>query len=1000
MRRIPLPKTTFFNTVRARLILLVLLVFIPALGLQVYDALSDLQVNVEQQKQASVQLIKHAQSDFGNLIETSRAVFASLAGVNELNNSNTCNQVITAMQLAYEQLAPVVVNIGLADGQGNIRCSIKPTQGKGSIGEQIDFQTVVQTFELAVGEYQDDPAVDKPSLSISSPVLSEQGEVQSVLFLTIDTTWLENWLKDSALPPNSSITLFSPGGEGLWRTLNGEDVPIDGSNNQPATWYRQLQNGDQATIEGQDFDGVSRLHTLQPLKINAQTAGWLHLGYPISQLYDEAYTLLGWKMGVIAALALVVLLLAWWASEALFLRPLSNLMEVVKRVQGGDLGVRVSGLKGLGEVNELANSFDQMTDALQRRENERRQMEERFTAAFKSSAIGMGMMGLDGRILAVNAAVCKMSGYSEEELKWSYNHDHVYPPDLEVGEDLFAEMLEGKRGYYSVEKRYVRKNGEVFWTRLTLSLVRDRLGDPAYLVAMIEDIDQDKQKSAALADSEARFEAIYENAAIGISLIAPDGEILAVNPTLIEMSGRSEAELKALRGQGITYSEDLDVGRREFYEVVNGTRQAYSVEKRYVHRDGRIHWMRQTVSAARDIEGKLLYLVVVAEDIDRHKRAVEELRESEARFRAILDNTAVGIAVMTLDRHIVQINQTVTRLTGYTSEEIAQINPSMLAIEEDRLIDRDLFVELVEGKRNQYLAEKRYIRKDGSIFWGRVNFALVRGPDNQSLYTIGMIEDITEEKQAAGRLAAQEAEYRRTLEEKIAERTEELNLANEQLREKVALDAVIAERTRLARDLHDAVTQTLFSTTLIADVLPDIWEMNQAEGRRRLEELRLLTRGALAEMRTLLVELRPNALVEVPLPTLLRQLVDALIGRARINIQLSAEDSPGGDSGSGHKLPADVQVGLYRIAQEALNNVVKHARASEAAITLRTGDVVRLTVADNGKGFDPAQVTADHLGLKIMRERAETIGAKISIYSEPGEGTQITIIWQGKEEAQ
>jgi signal transduction histidine kinase len=153
-------------------------------------------------------------------------------------------------------------------------------------------------------------------------------------------------------------------------------------------------------------------------------------------------------------------------------------------------------------------------------------------------------------------------------------------------------------------------------------------------------------------------------------------------------------------------------------------------------------------------------------------------------------------------------------------------------------------------------------------------------------------------------------------------------------------------------------------------------------------------------MRTLLVELRPNALVEVPLPTLLRQLVDALIGRAQINIQLSAEDSPGGDSGSGHKLPADVQVGLYRIAQEALNNVVKHARASEAVITLRTGDVVRLTVADNGKGFDPALVTADHLGLKIMRERAETIGAKFSIYSEPGEGTQITIIWQGKEEAQ
>ncbi|EFO79861.1 histidine kinase [Oscillochloris trichoides DG-6] len=235
----------------------------------------------------------------------------------------------------------------------------------------------------------------------------------------------------------------------------------------------------------------------------------------------------------------------------------------------------------------------------------------------------------------------------------------------------------------------------------------------------------------------------------------------------------------------------------------------------------------------------------------------------------------------------------------------------------------------------------------------------------------------------------QNAQMQKILEQRIAERTEELNRANERLREKAAQDAVSAERTRLARDLHDAVTQTLFSTTLIADVLPDIWAMNPNEGKRRLEEVRQLTRGALAEMRTLLVELRPNALVEVPLPTLLRQLTEALIGRSRMNIQLSTEGE--------RKLPPDVQVGLYRLVQEALNNVVKHAKASQAVVTLRLGDTVRLSVTDNGIGFDPAVVTADHLGLKIMRERAEAIGVKLSIYSEPGEGTQISIIWQARD---
>jgi signal transduction histidine kinase len=308
-----------------------------------------------------------------------------------------------------------------------------------------------------------------------------------------------------------------------------------------------------------------------------------------------------------------------------------------------------------------------------------------------------------------------------------------------------------------------------------------------------------------------------------------------------------------------------------------------------------------------------------------------------------------------------------------------------MVIEEDRFIDRDLFLELVAGKRDQYLIEKRYIRKDGSLFWGRINFALVRSAEGRPLYIVGMIEDITDEKRAAERLAAQEAEHRRVLEQRIAERTAELNQANELLREKAALDAVAAERTRLARELHDAVTQTLFSTTLIADVLPTLWRMNPVEGERRLAELRELTRGALAEMRTLLMELRPNALVDAPLPALLRQLVEAMIGRARITIDLHTEGE--------RRLPPEVQVGLYRVAQEALNNVVKHAHASQAVVTLRLGDTVRLAIADDGAGFDPGAVTADHLGLRIMRERADAIGALLNVYSEPGEGTQVSVVW-------
>ncbi|HSV85050.1 MAG TPA: PAS domain S-box protein, partial [Levilinea sp.] len=501
-----------------------------------------------------------------------------------------------------------------------------------------------------------------------------------------------------------------------------------------------------------------------------------------------------------------------------------------------------------------------------------------------------------------------------------------------------------------------------------------------------EMVDEQKMVEAKLRESEARFRAMYENAAIGISLIAPDGRVLSVNPVLSKLSGRSESELIEMRSQEITYVEDKDIGRQEFLEVVAGERDSYQIEKRYIHKDGRVQWMRQSISAVRQTDGKLLYLVVIAEDIDERKRAVEELRQSEARFKAIFENSAVGMGLMSLDRIVLDSNPAMCKMLGYSREELIGQSPAIVTYPEDFPSSTESFKKLISGEDSHYISERRYVRKNGEVFWTQISMSVVRDPQGQPLYLVGLINDIDAQKRAAEKLAAQEAEHRQQLEQRIAERTEELNLANERLREKAAQDAVTAERTRLARDLHDAVTQTLFSTTLIADVLPDIWALKPDEGRRRLEEVRQLTRGALAEMRTLLVELRPNALVEVPLPTLLRQLTEALIGRSRINIELSAEGE--------RKLPADVQVGLYRLAQEALNNVVKHAKASQAFITLRcTDETVRLAVADNGTGFDPSTVTADHLGLKIMRERAEAIGAKLTIYSEPGEGTQISIIW-------
>jgi signal transduction histidine kinase len=218
-----------------------------------------------------------------------------------------------------------------------------------------------------------------------------------------------------------------------------------------------------------------------------------------------------------------------------------------------------------------------------------------------------------------------------------------------------------------------------------------------------------------------------------------------------------------------------------------------------------------------------------------------------------------------------------------------------------------------------------------------------------------------------------------------------IGLENARLYEEAEKSAALAERSRLARDLHDAVTQTLFSASLIAEVLPQIWETDPVEGRRRLEQLRQSTRGALAEMRTLLLELRQTEMLQTDIDKLFQYLVNAFSGRSQVPARLVYQ----GDT----TLPGEVKVGLYRIAQEALNNIARHAEADEVLITLRcNADTVTLEICDDGVGFEPGEISAEHLGLSIMKERAAAFGGCLLLHSSPGEGTSVFVSWKPQED--
>jgi PAS domain S-box-containing protein len=541
-----------------------------------------------------------------------------------------------------------------------------------------------------------------------------------------------------------------------------------------------------------------------------------------------------------------------------------------------------------------------------------------------------------------------------------------------------------------------------------VSLNRVEIDGTPIILAIVHDITERKKTEELSMETEQMFRAIVENSHAGIFTVDDAFHITYANDMVSQLLLRSNEEII-----GHDFREFLDEESQKLVAERYVRRQmGENVPPRYefniVQKDG--HKRRVEISSTifRSVSGSLRTVGQVL-DITERKQAEEELhkaheelesrveirtselseanrllqneiaqralaeeslRQSELKYRHLVQSTNTIILEMNTEGKITFFNSFAEQFFGYAESEILGKSVLGTIVPLRDSADRDLKAMIEDILRNpeQYrLNENENMRRNGERVW------IVW--TNQPLFDEeGKLRDIlcvgidrTEQKRSEQMLAQRE-------------------------REKAATE----ERNRLARDLHDAVSQTLFSASLISEVLPRLWERDDKEGRKRLEEVRQLTRGALAEMRTLLLELRPDSLVEAEIDYLLNQLGESITGRSRVPVTVAVTGRCA--------MPVEVKVALYRIAQEALNNVAKHAGAREARVNLLCRpEKLTLQIIDDGRGFNIRGIPPNSLGLSIMRERAREIGATLSVRSRAGKGTRVRAVWnnpsgEGKHE--
>ncbi len=516
-----------------------------------------------------------------------------------------------------------------------------------------------------------------------------------------------------------------------------------------------------------------------------------------------------------------------------------------------------------------------------------------------------------------------------------------------------------------------------------------------------------KRAEQALRRSEARFRTVFENAGIGMAIEEVSDQIVESNPAMAQILGYSRAELSQLRARHYTHPDDYPAQQALEAEITEGRRDKFQIEKRYVRKDGEIVWARTIRSVARDEKGEILYRIGMMEDISESKRAAEAVAEAYRTLEQRVAERTRELATLNAIAALVSGSLDLREVMRAALDKMMQVVDMEHGIayrlegEEDvclRVIASQGFPEemaaLGDGIPLRQSAAGVAARHGEPMIWSLADLPTTPAV-MQRLGAQGVQQIISIPLMAQGRfvgaLNLSTARARAFPPEQIALlRTigQQIGVAveNARLYGQAEQAAQMAERSRLARELHDSVTQSLYSVTLYAEAASRLLTRGeQASALQHLKDVRQTAQEALREMRLLIFELRPPALEQNGLVAALHARLDAVETRGGIQAELCVQGK--------EAVPLAIQSELYHMAMESLNNTLKHARAGRVQVRLQfEPDSVLLEITDDGQGFDTAlAASSGGFGIAGMQERAARIGGSVQITSAPGRGTQVTI---------
>ena len=622
--------------------------------------------------------------------------------------------------------------------------------------------------------------------------------------------------------------------------------------------------------------------------------------------------------------------------------------------------------KELGELRQTLATLQASETERKRAEEALRESEARYRSLFENSVMGIFQALPDGRLICANTAYAQMYGYTNpEEMMAEVSH---------VGRQLYANpedredvlrILKAKGVMEPREIAVVRRDGTRFFVLVGAREVRDSNGNLLCYQAEHVDITEHKRTEEMLRESEERFRRLYERAPLGYQSLDAEGCLIDVNRAWLDLLGYSRDQVIGRWFGDFLAPQEVD-GFKERFPRFKATGEVH-VDLEMVRRAGSTIIMHIDGRIGHDEHGQFKQTHCILHDITARKRAEEELRTSAQNLARAQRIGRLGNWDWDVKNQTLTWSDEIYRIFGVEKGTFALTYEGIAAMihPDDRAKNQKKVNELL-ATANSGEFELRIVRPDGAIRHIYQSAEVARDHAGTVTRIFGIMQDITGRKRAE----------------------EELKTSHAQLRNLAAhLEAIREEeRTRIAREIHDELGQTLTALKMDISWLKKRCAQDQTTFLEKIKTMETLLDATIKVIKRLATELRPGLLDDLGLSAAIAWQAGEFQQRTGIQCDVLIDPEE-------IIVKQDLSTAVFRIFQEALTNVARHAQATHVHVLLsKEGDRLFLEVRDNGQGITAAQIAnPKSFGLLGIRERAQFLGGQVTFQGIPNQGTTVTV---------